>query len=54
MTTKMIKATQLDGRGFMFGRLLNVERRHGHRYYTIKTKSGTLTLSSRQYTITPR
>lgn len=55
MTTKMIKATRFDGYGFMFARLLDVQRRHGHRYYTVKTLSGEiLTLSSKQYTITSR
>lgn len=55
MTTAIIKATRFDGYGFMFARLLDIQRRHGHRYYIVKTQSGRiLTLSSKQYTITPR
>lgn len=55
MTTQKIKATRLDGMGFLFGRLLDVTRRHGHRVYTIKTLRGdVVTLSARQYTVTGR
>jgi hypothetical protein len=53
MTTSRIKANRIDGKGFMLGRLLNVERQHGHRVYTVKTLSGhVLRLSGRDYAVT--
>ncbi len=55
MTTIKITARRLDGMGFLFGRLLNVTRRHGHRVYTVKTLRGdVVTLSAKHYTITGR
>lgn len=48
-----IIARRMDGYGFMLGRLVDVERIHGHRVYTIKTLTGRLMrLSAKQYSIT--
>lgn len=55
MTTIRVIAHRNDGKGFLVGRIVGAEVRHGRTYYGIKAKitGRTVKISDRDYTLTP-